>query len=182
MGLGLTITKLIVELMGGAIGVTSEPSKGSDFHFSISLQENDPSLLLGPSEEPQFRPTSALELEEDLMPIENSERVSPTIQEAVIQRTLTKEHNTRLFSPDVLVAASLPTRSSFSVLIVDDNPFNIMVTQALLQQMTELELDIDSCLHGQLALDKITQRHRDESKRPYDVIFLDLHMPVLDGI
>jgi signal transduction histidine kinase len=41
MGLGLTISKLIVELLGGAIGVESEPEKGSRFYFSIPLPPDE---------------------------------------------------------------------------------------------------------------------------------------------
>lgn len=38
-GLGLAISKGIVELMGGKIGVNSEPGEGSEFYFILPLEE-----------------------------------------------------------------------------------------------------------------------------------------------
>ena len=38
-GLGMAITRNIVEMMGGQITVQSEPGKGADFTFTLKKQE-----------------------------------------------------------------------------------------------------------------------------------------------
>ncbi|MDR1836353.1 MAG: response regulator [Treponema sp.] len=50
-GLGLVISKRIVEMMGGSIGVVSEPGRGSEFKLSFNAERgrDNPASLLDPS-------------------------------------------------------------------------------------------------------------------------------------
>lgn len=53
-GLGLTICKELLDLMGGDIGVTSEYGRGSSFHFSLPLRPADGDRAVpSPAVEPQ---------------------------------------------------------------------------------------------------------------------------------
>jgi signal transduction histidine kinase/CheY-like chemotaxis protein len=46
-GLGLVISRKVVEMMGGELGVESVPGQGSTFHFSVRLRKQDGSAEAG---------------------------------------------------------------------------------------------------------------------------------------
>lgn len=61
--------------------------------------------------------------------------------------------------------------SNLDVLIVDDNNLNIIVLKKFLQ---DLGIAPDAAKNGKIALEKFHEK-------PYDLIFMDIHMPVMDG-
>ncbi len=60
------------------------------------------------------------------------------------------------------------------ILIVDDNHLNVVIAQKLIQRKFPGIL-IESAQNGQLAVEKVMANH-------YDLIFMDMQMPVLNGV
>jgi PAS domain S-box-containing protein len=119
-GLGLNISKQLVELMDGNIGFDSEQGKGSTFWFNLTLERAS-------------------------MPVKSGSAKTNT----------------------------LPERLSRSVkaLLVEDNRINQMVAEHILQ---EIGVESDTAENGLEAI-KLLETHQ------YDIIFMDCHMPVMDG-
>ncbi len=118
-GLGLVITKQLVQMMGGAITVESQKGKGSTLSFSLKF------LLAGELNYP------------------------------------TKD----TFCP-------ILTMKPLRILIVEDDKVNLMVLALMLKEKGHF---IESASNGSEAL----LLH---AENQYDVIFMDIQMPVMDGI
>ena len=124
-GLGLTISKHLVTLMGGTINFQSPPisfdlDKGTCFSFEIPLAIDD-TISLG-----DFEKAAA---------------------------------NKKYFN------------TQYEILVVDDNDINLLLAQKILESMN---LHVTTCKNGQEAVDEAM-------RRPYDVIFMDIQMPIMDG-
>lgn len=120
-GLGLTISKQLVELQNGEISVTSEHGKGSSFLFVIPY-------FIGNINDIQ------------------KERKAPS------KKATTVFPNAR-------------------VLLVEDNDINRLYASSLLKNW---RCTVDSAENGLIALEKLKLNN-------YDIIFMDIQMPVMDG-
>ncbi len=65
------------------------------------------------------------------------------------------------------------------ILLVDDEPFNLLVLSAFINSVG---VKCDKAENGQIALDMIEQKRSHECCKGYTVVFMDVNMPVLDGI
>ena len=122
-GLGLTISKQLVELQNGRITVESKENEGSVFKFEIPYPIGKP--------------------------------------EDIVDSHLSDQQQN--------------TKSSFNnmaVLLVEDNEINRLYAGTILNGWN---CTVDSAENGLIALEKIKSGHR------YDIILMDIMMPVMDG-
>jgi PAS domain S-box-containing protein len=124
-GLGLAITRRLAHLMGGEVGVESEPGKGSSFWFTVWLNVGH-EILTGAHSEDGYG----------------------------IERQLQSQHAGR------------------RILLVEDNAINREVALALL---SGAYLAVDIAEDGEQAVSMV-------ASKVYDLVLMDIQMPVMDGL
>jgi len=134
-GLGLVISKRLVEMMNGRIWVESKVKKGSAFHFTIQV---DPAIS-------------------DISdPVKTSARLKTR-----------SVPNARYKLPNEDDASQ-----KLSILLAEDNAVNQIVTKKMLNK---LGYRADVAASGIEAIRALEQKR-------YDVIFMDVQMPEMDGL
>ncbi len=150
-GLGLAVTKQLVELHGGKVFVDSMLGQGSRFRFTLPLI--DETSFVDDSE----RLPIELEAEFDYSkskPALNTENSQPSNELHISPHTEgTKDH------------------SQFHILIVDDEPVN---RQVLMNHLTLQEYRVTPAASGKEALEIIGHKE-------IDLVLLDIMMPTMSG-
>jgi len=135
-GLGMNITKQLIELMDGNITAKSSPSQGTVIALSLPIQTEQ-------KEEDHRNVTSGVLVEQLL------EDAAPPASEY----------------------------GKLKVLVVDDNATNHLVVTSLLGSMVK---EIEVAENGVEAIQALD--NADDAGAQFDVILMDIHMPIMDGI
>lgn len=158
-GLGLFISRELVELQGGEIGVSSRAGEGSTFAFYVKARRSTaPADTLNQSPSTGFpRP--------------------PT------KRAFSSGRVPRPSRPQVLITKKAVPKSSLKILIVEDNLVNQRVLQ---KQLRNLGCVVYVANHGGECLDQLRETNFwagcEEDGKDLTVILMDLEMPVMDGL
>ncbi|KAL8700823.1 MAG: hypothetical protein Q9224_000784 [Gallowayella concinna] len=157
-GLGLFISRELVELQGGQIGVSSEAGKGSTFAFYItSRRSNAPPEALNQIPSVGMREARASE------PLPSSKPLQT--------------------APTSTLPKNPAAQSGLRVLIVEDNLVNQRVLQ---RQLRNIGCTVVVANHGGECLSRLRESnfwagHADGAP-DLGVILMDLEMPVMDGL
>lgn len=138
-GIGLSISKQLIELHGGKIEVSSELGKGSTFSFYIPISTN--------------------RVNDNSINQKNNKEIN---REILILPTTTEVETTDVIIPN--------RKTEGKILIVDDEPINLMVLENLLSPKYTV-LKASNGMDGFKMLQEET----------FDLLVLDIMMPILNG-
>ena len=173
-GLGMAITKNIVDMMGGDIQVESEKGQGSLFTVTLNLRFVNEPVKNEPI--PERLSARALIVDDDMNTCRSVSKMLRDIQMRPDWTTSAKEAVAR--AQDAAEMKEEKQKgydySDKHVLLVEDNELNREIATAILG---ETGMTIDCAEDGDIAVATINREPADK----YDLILMDVQMPRMDG-
>lgn len=174
-GLGMTITKNIVDMMGGTIAVKSQEGIGTEFTVTLTFQRSGEPVAYEKIE--QLQGLRVLVADDDtdtclnisamLSDIGMCSEWSASGREAVIRAKYAYEIEDEF-------SAYIVDLSGKKVLLVEDNQLNQEIAATLLEEMGLIVEIVDD---GTVAVSKMEKAVPGQ----YDLILMDIQMPFMDG-
>ena len=157
-GLGLFISRELVELQGGEIGVSSKAGEGSIFAFYIKARK------------------SAAPSSDMVNNVSTANQVKTSVDKLYAPVAATPS------SPNSISSKPVP-KAKLKILIVEDNLVNQRVLQ---KQLRNLGCTVYVANHGEECLSQLKEStfwtNREADGNDITVVLMDLEMPVMDGL
>jgi len=168
-GLGLTICRELIGLMGGRLSVQTSQGVGSDFSFTLPFRiaqvDHEYEDALRTESSDTFRARASAEYATSPEPPSQPQPQSPAAEDVARER----ETPPRAPAPTGKLAEA--RFQSLTILLAEDNKINQLVAQRMLR---EFGCEVEVASDGEEALAVARDRH-------FDIILMDCHMPVMDG-
>ena len=181
-GLGMSITKSLVDLMNGEITVESEPGQGTTFKLLLTFRQSEREKRISPGEPVRSpKPARGFQDEEEALGLkpETDEAIESVkgkriYENVVAKKEEQKEESETTFSLQEQLELAKAIGRGRRVLIVDDNDLNLEIANEIFK---EAEFDVDLAEDAGIALQKIKLA----PAGTYFAVFMDVEMPVMNG-
>ena len=184
VGLGLTITREIVTLLGGRINVASTKGKGTTFRVCLPVK-----VVANQGVQPQSKHTQGVHLSQVH---QQSKQSQPDCLVGAVETTappkskpqhlITTSHHLNITTsqhPSTsqhlnILTSHHPITTALSVVIVDDDRLQGQLLNEMLQRIDGVQFDITTTIHADEAIRIAVENN------PH-IVFTDIEMPEMNG-